>query len=438
MKGPDCKTVEIEEPEPGHKIFSIEVALNSLTGQMDMEFNRLGKKVNIPGFRKGKAPRSILEAKYKDAVRSEALERIVSDAAWKSLREADVVPFFDPEIGDLKAPDGEPIRFRVTVDEWPVVELSNYRDLKLSRRVKPVGDDDIDRELTGLQNHNLDFIPVKRESMKGDKIKLSYQRFMEDGRAFGKRVTDVEMILDAPPGSDVVPLTLTEGLIGAEVDDQKSIVIDFPEDHPARSLAGSKVEFRIDVHEILEKALPVVDDSFAARVMGKEDGTLDSLKDEIRAELTRMAEEEADRELQAHLFDELLKHNKVDLSSRIIDRVSQSSMPDFIPEDQIPEDKREEAAKQRASITEERRKGSTRAIQKLAIVTEISKKEDLEPSDREIDRAVQAILARKDLSHLSRDERKEEEESARSEMRRAIREDKVFRWVKEHSNLSEG
>lgn len=432
----EFKSLDVAEPEEGRKILNIELDQEALRAQMEKEYSKLGKKARISGFRKGRAPRSLLEAKYGDAVRSEALESLVSRAAWHSLKEKEIVPFFDPEIDELSAAEGETIRFKVSVDAWPRVEMNQYGELEFNRKVNSVSDEDIERELSGLQQHQVDFSPVERAAAKGDRVKLSYQRFLEDGSAFGKRVDDIDMILDAPPGSDVVPATLAEGMVGIEKGETRPIPVDFPEDHPARSLAGKKVEFRIEAREIAERSLATLDDAFATRIMGTET-TLDELKEKIREGLGQRAEEDADRELQNAVFNKLLEVNPVHVSHRIRERVAEESMPQFIPEEEIPEDKREEARRQRESIIEERKKGSLLAIQKLAIVTEISKRENLEPTEREVSMASRAVMAR-DTRSLGDEERREEKERVERDVRRALREEKVFQWVKEHSTVNEG
>jgi len=376
-----------------------------------------------------------MEAKFKDAVRSEALEMLVSSATWQSLREKEIVPFCDPEIDDLSADEGESIRFKVSVDVWPKVDLRKYSGLNLYRRVAVVSDEDIEREVGGLQEQYADFSAVDRPAVKGDRVKLSYQRFLEDGSPFGKRVSDVGIILDVPPGSDVVPATLAEGMIGVQKGETRSIPVDFPEDHPARSLAGKKVEFRLEALSVMEKVPAVLDDAFATRILGTE-MTLEDLKGKIREGMGQRAGEEADRGLNSTLFDELLKENPVQISERIQEKVADGSMPRFIPEEEIPEDKREEARKQREEIREERRKGSLLMIQKLAIVTEISKRENLEPTEREISLATRAVMAR-ETRKMSADEKREEKGQVERDVRRALREEKVIEWVKKNSTVNE-
>ncbi len=436
MSNVDFKTVSESEPEEGRKVLAVEVGVESFRGAMEKEYARLGRRVRIPGFRKGKAPRSVLEAKYGDAVRAEALEKIVSDAAWQSLREKEIVPFFDPEIDDLTAKEGEPIRFTVSVDSWPKVVLNKCEGFEFTRKVPPVSDEDIDRELDGLRHQNVDYISVERAAIRGDRLRITYQRFLEDGSSFGKRIRDAELILEAPPGSDVVPATLTEKLEGIEKGEKRSVWIDFPPDHAARSLAGKKVEFRIEALEVMEKMLLPLDDAFASRVMGRKT-TLEELREKIREGLAGRLEEEADRALRREIFETLLRENSVVVSDRIRERVARESMPRFVPDEEIPAEEREEARRRKEQIRRERREGSFLAIQKLALVTEISKRENLEPSEKEVAAATRAVLARRGRS-VAGDERRAAEEQVRKDVRRALREEKVLDWIREHSTVNEG
>ncbi|MFH1276944.1 MAG: trigger factor [Candidatus Eisenbacteria bacterium] len=425
--------VEVDESRPGTMEFSIELPEEALRDEMEKEFRSLVMGAKVPGFRKGKAPRHLLEAKYREGVRSEALERIVSRTIWSTLEERKVVPFFDPELTKLEAPEGEPVRIGFIVDSWPDVELKKYRDFELRRPVREISDEDMERETRALQEANVIYVPVDRPAIRGDQLVVSYQRFLPGGAAFGKRKGDTSIVigLEESPGVEGI---IEKGLLAASPGGTRSVSVDFPESHPSAQVAGRTIEFRFDVKEVRERTLPPVNDEFASRILGDGEATLDLLSEKIREHLARQAGDEAERKLDEEILDRLIRENVVSISDRLLERVTESNLPPFPPEEGIPEDQREEAAKRKRAIVEHHRKGALRAIQKLALMTEIAGREKLEPEEREVE-AMRRALAPKEDPTLSAEKRKEERGRMTSEIRRVLRDKNVFQWIKQNSTV---
>jgi trigger factor len=425
--------VRLEEPEPGHKKYSVEVPEAALREAMEEEFRDLEKSVRLPGFREGKAPRSLVEARFRESVRREAVEKLVSRVIWQTLRAANVVPFFDPEVHDLSAAEGEPIRFGFTVDAWPRVELRKVQGFELRRRVREVADPDRDAEMRAIQEAHVRYVAVPRAAIRGDQLVVSYQRFREDGSAFGKRVSGAEVVLSREE-SEGVSGTLEKGLLGALSGQTRSVAVDFPPDHPSKPLAGRKVEFRFEVQEVRERMLPPVDDALATRVLERE-ATAAELEEKVREALGRRSEEEADRELDDEILGLLLRENPVEIPPRVLERVTHENLPDLPREEDIPPEKRPEVARQIEALIEERRKGAARAIQKLVLLTEIASREKLEPEEREIEALRRALRPKEDPS-IPAEKREEERERFGGEIRRILRERKVLHWIRNHSTVA--
>ncbi len=425
--------VSFEEPEPGSKNFSVEVPASALATEIEREFQELAKTARLPGFRRGKAPRHLLEARFRESVREEALEKLVSRVLWKTLQEAQTIPFLDPVLDKLDAPEGGPVRFRFSVDAWPPAVLRRYQGFDLKRVVRPVSDEEMEAETRALQEANLNYVPVRRPAIRGDQLLVSYQRFLENGNAFGKRIdgAEVRIAREETPG---VPGTIEKGLIGAEPGTLRSVPVEFAPDHPSAAFAGKKVEFRVEVKEVREAVLPVVDDAFAARVLGRE-ATVEDLRTEIRKVLERRREEEADRTLDEGILDLLLRENTVEVSDRLLEKVTRANLPSLPRPEDLPEEKRAEGARQIAAVVEQHRTAARRAIQKLVLVSEIASREKLEPEDREIE-AMRRALAPREEAFLPAEERREKSEKLARDLRRILRERKVLHWIREHSTVS--
>jgi trigger factor len=422
-----------EGTEPGSEDYSVEVPEAALRLEMEKEFEDLARSVRLPGFRKGKAPRHLIVARFRDSVREEAVEKLVSRVVWKTLQESEVVPFFDPVVDDLSAIEGEPVRFRFSVDAWPRALLKRYQGFELRKVVRPLAEEDLEAEMRALQEANLNYIPVSRPAIRGDQLVVCFQRFLENGNAFGKRAEGAEILLarEETPGP---PGVLEKALLGAEPGSIRTALLDFPADYASKSVAGRKLEYRVEVKEVRERALPVVDDSFAVRVLG-EGATAETLREKLREVLARRAEEEAERRLDEEIIGLLVRENAVQTNERLIERLARSSMPRLPREEDVPPEKRAEFAKEAAALLEEHRVGARRAIQKLALLTEIANREKLEPEGREIEATRRAIHPREDPS-LTEEKRREEKERLTGEIRRLLRERNVLRWIREHSTVS--
>ncbi|RPJ40314.1 MAG: hypothetical protein EHM19_13865, partial [Candidatus Latescibacterota bacterium] len=212
-----------EEPEPGFENYSVEVPEEAIRLEVERELDDLAKSVRLPGFRKGKAPRHLVAARYGGSVREEAVEKLVSRVVWETLQEKEVVPFFDPVVEDLSAKGGEPLRFRFSVDVWPRVELKRYQGFDLKRRVPPVSDEEKDAEIRALQEANVNYVSVSRPAIRGDQLIVAYQRFLESGNAFGKRVEAAEIVI-GPEETPGPPGIIERGLIGAAPGGKRSVI----------------------------------------------------------------------------------------------------------------------------------------------------------------------------------------------------------------------
>ncbi|MBN1825706.1 MAG: trigger factor [Candidatus Eisenbacteria bacterium] len=434
MSEEQTPNVQFEEPEPGLKVFSVEVPEASLHAEMEKAYGDLARDARVPGFRKGKIPRSVLERRYAGAIRSDALEKLVSRVVWRTLDSYEVTPFFDPEVEDLSADEGEPVRFRIRIDAWPAIELKQYKDFELDRPVRPVSDEEVAEALERIREGNPEYVRAERPAIRTDQLIFHYQRFLENGNAFGKRVTGAEVILRPEPSEDAVQKTLEEGMLGLSPGETKGIPVDFPVDYPNAALAGKVVEFRIELDEVRERMLPAVDDAFAGRILGEEGAGVDDLRAKIREEMTKKAEEEADEALDRDILERIIEANPIDVPERLLDKVAEKNAPSFPSEEEIPPEHREEAARQKAEYLAEQRKGALRAIQKLALLSEISRRENLEPKEQEVQAMKRVFRPRTDPS-LSAERRRRDEEDLEKDIRRLLRERKVYQWVREHSTV---
>jgi len=260
----------------------------------------------IDGFRKGKAPRSIIEKKYGEGVFFEdAIDQLFSDNYPAALGELglDVVDRPRAEFGQIKK--GEALEITITVECFPEIEVKDYKGVKIEKVEVKVEDKDIENEVLQLQKRNARKILVEREAKEGDTLLLDYSGFVGETQFEGGTAERQKLTL----GSGMFIPGFEEQLIGVTPGEKKDVVVTFPEEYHAEDLAGKEAVFHCLVHEIEEEQLPEIDDEFAQDV--SEFDTLDELKKSIKERLENYAKASAESQQKNAALAKVVEANEV-------------------------------------------------------------------------------------------------------------------------------
>lgn len=273
------------------------------------------KNITIPGFRKGKAPRAFIEKYYGEGVFYEdALEAIYPDAVASAIEEAKLEPVDTPY--DLEIPemgnDGVTMKFKVTVK--PEVELGEYKGLKATKKSTKVTADEVKAELARMQEQNSTVSDVDdRAVKKNDIVVIDFEGFV-DGKAFeGGKAEKYELTI----GSNQFIPGFEDQIIGHKIGDKFDVNVKFPEDYQA-DLASKDAVFKIKLHGIKVKEVPALDDEFAKDV--SEFDTLDELKKDIKKQLEKRKNDDAENELHNTLLEEVAKGIKAEIPEAMIEK----------------------------------------------------------------------------------------------------------------------
>lgn len=273
------------------------------------------KNITIPGFRKGKAPRAFIEKYYGEGVFYEdALEAIYPDAVASAIEEAKLEPVDTPY--DLEIPemgnDGVTMKFKVTVK--PEVELGEYKGLKATKKSTKVTADEVKAELARMQEQNSTVSDVDdRAVKKNDIVVIDFEGFV-DGKAFeGGKAEKYELTI----GSNQFIPGFEDQIIGHKIGDEFDVNVKFPEDYQA-DLASKDAVFKIKLHGIKVKDIPALDDEFAKDV--SEFDTLDELKKDIKKQLEKRKNDDAENELHNTLLEEVAKGIKAEIPEAMIEK----------------------------------------------------------------------------------------------------------------------
>ena len=306
----NVKSVEKQEKSTVELI--IEVGREEFEAAIEKVYKKQRNKINVPGFRKGKAPRKIIEGMYGASVFYEdAINELYPEAYATAVdqEKLDVVAWPKVEIQEVSA-DG--FTFKAIVTVRPEVKLGQYKEITAPKAEPAVTEEDIANELKPYIARATRMVTVEREAQNGDTVVIDFEGFL-DGKPFDGGKGEGHS-LELGSGSFVPGFE--EQLVGTKAGDEKDLDITFPEDYHA-DLAGKAVVFKVKVHEVKEKQLPTVDDEFAKDV--SEFDTLADFKKDLAAKLTERRENQAKQAFEAAVLEQVMSNMEVEIPDAMVD-----------------------------------------------------------------------------------------------------------------------
>ena len=287
-------------------------------------FKREGKKYAIPGFRKGKAPRHMIEKMYgSDIFHYDAVNDLFPEAYEAAVKEAkiDVVGRPDPEVVSMSEADGVVLKVKVAVK--PEVELGEYAGLTVTKEAKNVNEADVDAEVKRMQDRNGRLLTREGAAENGDTVDIDFEGFV-DGKAFeGGKAEHYSLVL----GSGSFIPGFEDQVVGHSAGEEFDVNVKFPEEYGAVERAGKDATFKIKLHEVKYKELPALDDDFAKDV--SEYDTLDELKDSIRNNIKTNLDKQAEQKVENDLMDQVITNMKADIPDAMVDSRIDELVQDF-------------------------------------------------------------------------------------------------------------
>ena len=287
-------------------------------------FKREGKKYAIPGFRKGKAPRHMIEKMYgSDIFHYDAVNDLFPEAYEAAVKEAkiDVVGRPDPEVVSMSEADGVVLKVKVAVK--PEVELGEYAGLTVTKEAKNVNEADVDAEVKRMQDRNGRLLTREGAAENGDTVDIDFEGFV-DGKVFeGGKAEHYSLVL----GSGSFIPGFEDQVVGHSAGEEFDVNVKFPEEYGAAELAGKDATFKIKLHEVKYKELPALDDDFAKDV--SEYDTLDELKDSIRNNIKTNLDKQAEQKVENDLMDQVIANMKADIPDAMVDSRIDELVQDF-------------------------------------------------------------------------------------------------------------
>ena len=314
-----------EKQEHSVVALTIEITKAEFEAAKDKAFKKTGKNITVPGFRKGKAPRKMIEKLYGEGVFfEEAFNIIYPDAMEMAVEKSGIKPVgrADVDLGDPAEEGGLTIIAKVPVE--PEVELGEYKGIEVEKETVKVLQADVKAELNRMAQRNARTETVERTAKKNDTVDIDFEGFVDGVPFEGGKAEHHELTL----GSGAFIPGFEDQLIGCKAGDEKDVVVTFPEEYHAKELAGKEATFKCKVHKVEETILPEIDDEFAKDVSDTCE-TLDDLKKEITERLKAERQEAADNAFEEKVLDAVIDGMKADIPAAMIDAQVDTIVQDF-------------------------------------------------------------------------------------------------------------
>ncbi|MDT4969661.1 MAG: trigger factor [Acidobacteriota bacterium] len=300
---------ELIDTSPTRKEIKIEIEADTVRSAYDKVSDRYAQTATVPGFRPGRAPRSVVRTRFKDKIRSEVLQEIVPQAIQDAIAKHALDVIGDPDI-HLDNSEGlgqlgsESISLHVHVEVLPEIALGEYKGLEAEKSVRPVTDEDVERVIDGLREASASLQPVEdRPAELGDTVTVNFSgKFVETPDEEDINVEDVDVVL----GGEGVQQEFTDNLLGVKPDDERAFTVDYPADFTSKGLAGKKVDYKATVSSVRRKELPEADDEWA-KSLGEEMDSLAGLRDKVREDLQSRAGVESENRVRRDVMKKLVE-----------------------------------------------------------------------------------------------------------------------------------
>jgi trigger factor len=370
-----------ERIENSQIVLTIEAEPEDVELAQEEAYRHLAKRTDIPGFRRGKAPRGILERYLgREVLLNEAVEHLVPKLLGRAIEEQGIDAIAEPEI---EITQNDPLIFKATVPVRPTVELGNYRQIRVDPEPVAVAEEEVDKAIEQIRYQHAPWQPVERPVQFGDLVTIDIEGSIDDKPVVNRKDIQSQVLKESPfpaPG-------FWEQLEGLEKGQEKEFSLSFADDYEPSQFAGKEYHFKVLVSEIKEKNLPELDDEFA-KSLGQSFETLESLRQRVASNLKTMAEEEARKRIEEKAIDALVEQSKVDFPPVMVEH----EIDRLIRERETSlEGRIKDRGKNEEELRQELRPLATKRLTQALLLGKVAEEEKIEVSEAEVDEEIEAM-----------------------------------------------
>lgn len=318
-------SVQVEKLEKSMAKLTIEASAEDFEAAIDKAYKKNRSKIAMPGFRKGKAPRKMIEKMYGAGIFYEdAANAIIPDAYADATKESGLEIVAQPEIDVVQVESGKPFIFTATVAVKPEVTLGEYKGIEVEKKIAEVTDEDINAEIDRVRENNSRMITVDdRATQDGDTVVIDFDGYVDGEQFEGGKAEDYSLVL----GSHSFIDNFEDQLVGKNIGDDVEVNVTFPDQYQAEELQGKPAVFKVKIKEIKVKELPEVDDEFAQDVSDFD--TLAEYKEDLKKKLLESAEAAISREKEEAVITKIIENAQMDIPEPMVDTQTRQMMQEF-------------------------------------------------------------------------------------------------------------
>ena len=377
------------EQEHNQVVLNIEVDPHELEEHLEVVFKKAVHRVNIPGFRKGKAPRSVVERQLgRTNMIDDALDTLLPQITSRAIQEKAIDAVATPRV---KVLDYEPLIIEAIVAMRPEIALGDYKSYRLDQEDVVLSDQDVDDVIQSMQRDSATWEPVKRKAVMEDMVTMEVV-----GRVNEEAIIDQQSVDYIPSEGSSNPMPgFSEKLIELDVDKQSTFSLPFPDDYVQHEIAGKQCEFTITIKEVKERVLPELDDEFA-KSLGTESETMSDLREKISDDLLKHNQSMSDQQYQETVVQALIDNTSIDLPPLLVDHEVQHMLSEQSEAAQRQnvrmEDYLKTVGKTAEQLEDELRPTAVQRLTRGLVLTQLRQDEGIEVSQEEIEDELVSII----------------------------------------------
>ncbi len=322
---------ELIEVSPTQKEIKIEIEPEAVKDAYNRVSQKYARAVTIPGFRKGLAPVDVVRLRYKDDIRSETLQELLSKKVTEAIQEYELSPLAEPHLHlddaeNVKLNGSQSVTLHVHVEVMPEIPVPDYKNLEAVRRVRPLEENELDQIIDERRQESASLIPVEdRKSQEGDTVIIDLEgTFANEPNSEPIKADDLEIKL----GDASIEKSFTENLVGLEEDESKEFTVAYPEDFTSPALAGKTVDYKAKVKSIGTVELPELNDEWATS-LDESFESFEDLRSKLRKDVEAGAKANADAKVRNDLIAKLIEDNEFEVPHALIDAQARNLLNNF-------------------------------------------------------------------------------------------------------------
>ena len=366
---------------------AVEVPADTVAREMESLLAKYTKLARLPGFRKGKAPATIIRQRFAEELRSDVIEQLVPRFFREEVQRQKLEPISQPHVTNLEMQEGQPLRFKASFEVMPPIEVSGYQELRPEKAEVKVTDADVDEELEHIRQQRAKFITVEGTTLaEGDFAEVSFTG-MPQGE--GNKPITVDDVLVEIGGKNTVR-EFSENLRGASAGDERRFDVNYPADFADQRLAGKTVTYNVTIKAIKQKELPALDNDFA-KSLGEFE-SVDALRKRIAEGLEHERKHRAEHEAKDKLVDELVRRNEFPVPESLVERQVDVRLERGLRALAAQGLRAEDMQKMDLpGLRAGQREAALKEVKASLILEKIAEAEKIEVSDQEIDGEIEAL-----------------------------------------------